>query len=76
MEGMVRGLFANRQMRGSAASRIFPGVGNVAILPKVFTDEASAADYLQGLIGKGGNAAAVKIVDSGWLVCAWVSESP
>ena len=75
MEGMVRGLFANRQMKGSVASKLFPGVRNVAILPKEFADEASAADYLKELMEQGGNAAAVKVVDSGWLVCAWVSES-
>lgn len=76
MEGLVRGMFANRNMQGSIASRIFPGVANVAILPKEFTDEQSASDYLQELMEKGGNAAAVKIIDTGWLVCAWVDESP
>ncbi|MCH7744330.1 MAG: hypothetical protein IIB71_16935 [Proteobacteria bacterium] len=76
MEGMVRGMFANRNLQGSNASRIFPGVANVAILPKEFADEQSASDYLQKLMEKGGNAAAVKIVDTGWLVCAWVDEAP
>ncbi|MCH8256392.1 MAG: hypothetical protein IIA75_00555 [Proteobacteria bacterium] len=75
MEGMVRGMFANRNMQGSPASRIFPGVPNVAILPKEFADEQSASDYLKELMEKGGNAAAVKIVDSGWLVCAWVEDT-
>ncbi len=75
MEGMVRGMFSNRSMQGSAASKIFPGVLNVAILPKVFPDEDSAANYLQNLIEEGGNAGAVKIGDSGWLVCAWVEQS-
>ena len=74
-EGIVRGLFANRQMKGSIASRMFPGVANVAILPKAFDDEQSAIDYLQSLMEKGGNAAAVKISDTQWLVCAWVAES-
>ena len=74
-EGMVRGLFANRQMKGSIASQMFPGVPNVAILPKEFGDEQSAADYLQGLLEKGSNAAAVKVSNTGWLVCAWVTES-
>lgn len=73
MEGMVRGMFSNRNMQGSVASRVFPGVRNVAILPKEFPDEQAAADYLHDLIEKGGNAAAVKIVGSGWLVCAWVA---
>jgi hypothetical protein len=74
MEGMVRGMFSNRNMQGSVASRVFPGVPNVAILPKEFPDEQAAADYLQDLIEQGGNAAAVKVVDSGWLVCAWVTD--
>ena len=76
MEGMVRGMFRNRNLQGSPANKIFPGVSNVAILPKEFTDEQSAADYLEELIEKGGNAAAVKIVGTGWLVCAWVNETP
>jgi len=76
VEGMVRGMFSNRNMQGSVASKIFPGVRNVAILPKEFTDEQSAANYLQELMEKGGNAAAVKIADTGWLVCAWVDEVP
>jgi hypothetical protein len=75
MEGMVRGLFANRNLQGSVASKIFPGVPNVAILPKEFDDEASAADYLQELMEKGGNAAAVKVTGTGWLVCAWVEDT-
>ena len=45
MEGMVRGMFANRNMQGSPASRIFPGVPNVAILPNEFSDEQAASDY-------------------------------
>ena len=56
MEGMVRGMFANRNLQGSNASRIFPGVANVAILPKEFADEQSASDYLQKLMEKGGMA--------------------
>lgn len=75
MEGMVRGMFSNRNMQGSVASRVFPGVRNVAILPKEFPDEQAAADYLQDLIEQGGNAAAVRVADSGWLVCAWVANA-
>lgn len=75
MEGMVRSMFSNRNMQGSVASRVFPGVRNVAILPKEFSDELSAADYLRDLIDKGGNAAAVRVAQSGWLVCAWVARS-
>lgn len=74
MEGMVRGMFSNRNMQGSVAGRVFPGVPNVAILPKAFPDEQAAADYLQNLVEQGGNAAAVKVADSGWLVCAWVAS--
>ena len=76
MEGMVRGMFANRNLQGSVASKIFPGVPNVAILPKEFSDEQYASEYLQELMEKGENAAAVKIIETGWLVFAWVEETP
>lgn len=74
-EGMVRYLFANRQLQGAPAARIFPGVRNVAILPKELADEAAAADYLKPLLEPGGNAAAVKIGTDEWFVGAWVAAS-
>ncbi len=74
-EGLVRGMFSNRNLQGSVASRLFPGVNNVAILPRGFDSPQLAADYLSGILEKGGNAAAVKVVDSGWLIGAWVSDA-
>ena len=59
-EGMVRNLFANRQLKGAPAIKIFPGVPNVAILPTEFDGETEAIEYLQPLLTAGGNAAAVK----------------
>lgn len=75
LESRVRGMFGNRNMQGSIAEKIFPEVRNVAILPKEFADEQTAGDYLRDLLEEGGNAAAVKVTDAGWLVCAWVSRS-
>ena len=74
MEGMVRGLFANRSQAGSVASKLFPGINNVAILPTMFAEESAATDYLKPLLEQGGNAAAVKLAENNWLICAWVSD--
>lgn len=75
-EGMVRFLFANRQLKGSPASKIFPGVRNVGILPTEFSSEDEAENYLKPLLEPGGNAAAVKIGQDLWFVGAWVSAAP
>jgi len=74
-EGMVRGMFQNRNLQGSAAAKVFPGVPGVAILPKTFASEAEASDYLQALIEQGGNAAAVRVSPEEWFIGAWVSSS-
>jgi hypothetical protein len=71
-EGMVRMLFANRQLKGAPAATIFPGVPQVAILPTEFAGETEAEDYLKPLLEPGGNAAAVKISPDVWFVAAWV----
>ena len=72
LEGSVRGMFSTRAMNGSAAAQIFPDIKNVAILPSEFDDEKTAANYLQPLLEKGGNAAAVRLPGARWLICAWV----
>ncbi len=73
-EGMVRMLFANRQMKGRAADKVFPGVRNVGILPTEFASESEAEDYLKPLLEQGGNAAAVRVGQDAWYVAAWVKE--
>lgn len=73
-EGMVRMLFANRQMKGRRAEQVFPGVRNVGILPTEFESESEAEAYLKPLLEQGGNAAAVKLGEEVWFVAAWVRE--
>ena len=73
-EGMVRFLFTNRQLKGSPASKIFPGVRNVGILPTEFSTEDEAENYLKPLLEPGGNAAAVKLGQDLWFVGAWVGS--
>ncbi len=72
-EAMVRNLFGNRELKGSAAARIFPGVRQVAILPTLFDDASAAEAYLAPLLEKGGNAAAVRVGPESWYIGAWVS---
>lgn len=74
-EGKVRGLFSNRALQGAAAREMFPGVPNVAILPKDFDNEEAATEYLKGIIEQGGNAAAVRISPEEWLLAAWVLDA-
>ena len=72
-EGMVRGLFRNRNLQGARSEELFPGVPAVAILPKAFESEEEATDYLKGIVEQGGNAASVRVSPEEWLVAAWVA---
>lgn len=74
-EGMVRGLWSNRNLQGARADSIFPGVPACAILPKELDGEAAGEEYLESIVERGGNAAAVRISPQEWLVGAWIERS-
>ena len=74
-DGMVRGLFAARSLSGPPASQaVFPGVRAVAILPKRFESAQAARPWLEQTAELGGNAVAVQIGASRWLIGAWVAD--
>lgn len=73
-EGMVRGLFAGRDLRAPASAAAFPGVGGVAIMPKQFDDATAAKVWLEGAVQPGGNAVAVKIGPDHWVIGANVRD--
>jgi hypothetical protein len=74
-DGMVRGFFMSRSLSAPPASHAhFPGVRSVAILPKRFDAADAAASWLQDTAEPGGNAIAVEIGSSRWLVGAWVAD--
>jgi hypothetical protein len=76
-DGMVRGMFLARNLAGPAAANAwFPGVRSVAILAKQFDSAAAAAPWLEQTAEKGGNAVAVQIGSSRWLVGAWIADAP
>ena len=76
-DGMVRGLFAARSLSGPPASQsIFPGVRAVAILPKRFDSGDAAKTWLEQTAERGGNAVAVQIGPTRWLIGAWVTDVP
>ncbi len=75
-DGMVRGLFLSRSLAAPAASHThFPGVRAVAILPKQFDSAEAASTWLQKTAEQGGNAIAVQIGPSRWLIGAWIADS-
>ncbi len=71
-EGLVRGLFAGRDLGAPAARSTFPGVHGVAIMPRQFDDERSAREWLQATAQQGGNAVAAKFGSERWLIGAWI----
>ncbi|HTO56342.1 MAG TPA: hypothetical protein VMJ74_01050 [Pseudomonadales bacterium] len=76
-DGMVRGMFAARSLSGPpAAHAIFPGVRAVAILPKRFDSADAAKTWLEQTAERGGNAVAVQIAATRWLIGAWVADVP
>jgi hypothetical protein len=72
-EGLVRNLFAARDLGVPAARATFPGVPGVAIMPREFDGAEAAATWMQGMAEQGGVALAVRIGAQRWLVGAWVS---
>ena len=73
-EGSVRGLFSNRQLDGAASAKQFPGIASVAILPKVFSEQETAHQFLEEITESGGNAAAVRYSDNDWLIGGWAED--
>jgi hypothetical protein len=76
-DGMVRGFFMARSLAAPPASQQhFPGVRAVAVLPKRFESAAAAETWLKETAEQGGNAVAVQIAPTRWLIGAWVAEIP
>jgi len=74
-DGMVRGMFLSRSLATPPMSQAqFPGIRAVAILPKRFDSAAAAAAWLEQTAERGGNAVAVQIGASRWLIGAWVAD--
>ena len=74
-DGMVRGLFLSRSLATPPMSQSqFPGVRAVAILPKRFDSADAAKPWLEQTAERGGNAVAVQIGPSRWLIGAWVAD--
>ena len=74
-DGMVRGMFLSRSLAAPPASQAhFPGVRAVAILPKRFDSADAAIPGSSRQRERGGNAVAVQIGPSRWLIGAWVAD--
>ena len=76
-DGMVRGLFMARSLSAPPASQQhFPGIRAVAILPKRFDSAPAAETWLKETAEQGGNAVAVQIAPTRWLIGAWIADIP
>lgn len=73
MDGMVRGYFMSRSLGEPASAAPFPGVRQVAILPKKFDSLDAATDFVRTNAQPGGNAVAVQYASGRWLIGAWVT---
>jgi hypothetical protein len=74
-DGMVRGFFLSRSLAAPPLSQAyFPGIRAVAILPKRFDSGDAAKAWLEQTAERGGNAVAVQIGVSQWLIGAWVAD--
>jgi len=74
-DGMVRGLFLSRSLSSPpASSQHFPGIRAVAILAKQFDSTTAAIPWLQRTAEQGGNAVAVQVGASRWLIGAWLAD--
>ncbi|TDJ24674.1 MAG: hypothetical protein E2O54_01865 [Gammaproteobacteria bacterium] len=74
MDGMVRGYFMSRALGDPASADRFPGVRQVAILPKKFESIEAASEFIETNAEPGGNAVAVQFASNQWLVGAWVAD--
>ena len=76
-DGMVRGFFLSRSLAAPpASSHHFPGIHAVAVLAKRFESTDAATSWLQHTAERGGNAVAVQIGASRWLIGAWITDVP
>jgi hypothetical protein len=73
-EGLVRNLFAARDLGVPAARAIFPGIAGVAIMPREFDAVEPATAWMKTMAEQGGVALAVRTGAQRWLVGAWVSK--
>jgi hypothetical protein len=74
-DGMVRGLFLSRSLATPPTSHAqFPGIRAVALLPKRFDSADAAKPWLEQTAERGGNAVAVQIGPSRWLIGAWLPD--
>ncbi len=74
-DGMVRGFFLSRSLATPPMSQAhFPGIRAVAILPKRFDSADAANAWIEQTAERGGNAVAVQIGSSRWLIGAWVAD--
>ena len=74
-DGMVRGFFMSRSLAAPPASNgYFPGIRAVAILAKRFDSATEALPWLEQTAQPGGNAVAVQIGTSRWLIGAWIAD--
>lgn len=74
-DGMVRALFTARNLQDPASHELFPGVRQVAILPRRFDSAEAAEAWMAERAERGGNAVAVEIGPRQWLVGAWVQPA-
>ena len=74
IDGMVRGYFMSRALGEPASAHHFPGVRQVAILPKKFETVEAASEFIAANAQSGGNAVAVQFASNQWLVGAWVGD--
>ncbi len=74
MDGMVRGYFMSRGLGEPASAGKFPGVRQVAILPKKFESMEAATEFIETHAEPGGNAVAVQYASDRWLVGAWLAS--
>lgn len=74
-DGMVRGFFTSRMVgQRPASAELFPGVSQVAISPKKFSDEQEALAWLERRAEGASGAVAVEVGHQNWLVGAWVRD--
>lgn len=74
LDGMVRGYFMSRSLGEPASAARFPGVRQVAILPKRFDSVDAASAFIEAHAEPGGNAIAVQYAAQRWLVGAKLSD--
>jgi len=73
-DGVVRGHFMSRSLGEPASAVEFPGVRQVAILPKRFDSIEAAREFIDANAEPGGNAIAVQYAHETWLVGALVID--